>query len=161
MRGTVFGVLLLTVSVAAQAPVRPVPDAISWATAFGNPAIGVVQALRSDAPVCRLGQLGISGGITMTAGLLGQHFIKSPRPCVGSPGCDGNGGPSLHSAWGVLGISRGVHSALGLTFSVSMAVGTASGRVDANRHTKTQAALGLALGGLSELAGRTLLRCRS
>jgi len=149
------------ISAAAQEPVRPVPDIISWGTALTNPTIAVVEAFRSDDRLCRLGQLGISGGITTTVGLLAQHYIHSPRPCVGSPGCSGNGDPSMHAAIGVLGISRGFQSGLGFTFSISMAVGTAGGRVDANRHNKKQAALGLALGGLSELAGQRLLRCAS
>ena len=161
MRAALIVVLLLGAVVSAQEAVQRVPDAVTWATAFANPAIAVVQAFRSETPRCRLGQLGISGGITTTVGLLAQHYITSPRPCVGSPGCSGNGDPSMHAAIGVLGISRGVHSGLGLTFSVSMAVGTAGGRVDAQRHTVKQAALGLALGGLSEWAGQRLLQCAS
>ena len=156
----IVAVLLLSVSLAAQEPVRPVPDIISWGTALTNPTIAAVQAFRSEDRLCRFGQLGISGGITTTVGLLAQHYLHSPRPCVGSPGCSGNGDPSMHAAIGVLGLSRGFQSGLGLTFSISLAVGTAAGRVDARRHDPKQAAFGLVLGGLSELAGRTLLRCQ-
>jgi len=157
-----MGLLWLMVGCAtlsAQEPVQRVPDIVSWATASANPVIAVVQAFRSDTPRCRLGQLGISGGITATAGLLAQHYVTSPRPCLGSPGCAGNGAPSMHAAISALGISRGVHTGLGVTLSISLAIGTAGGRVDAQRHTKTQAALGLALGGLAEWGGRSLLHC--
>jgi len=147
------------IPIRAQEPVRRVPDAVTWLTASANPIVAVILAARSDAPRCRLTQLGISGGITTTVGLLAQHYVTSPRPCVGSPGCSGNGAPSLHTAWGVLGISRGVHSGLGITFSVAMAVGTAGGRVDAKRHTPWQVLEGLALGSAAEWAGQRLLRC--
>jgi len=147
--------------VRAQTAVEPVPDAISWATALANPTIAAVQAFRADDRLCRFGQLGISGGITTTVGLLAQHYIRSPRPCVGSPGCSGNGGPSMHAAISELGISRGFHSGWGVTLSVSLAVGTAGERVDAERHTPKQVAAGLLLGGLAEWAGRALLRCEA
>jgi len=159
MKALIVVALLGGSAVSAQEAVRPIPDAISWATALANPVIGVVQAFRSEAPACHLGQLGIAGGIVVTAGLLGQHVIPSPRPCVGSPGCAGNGTPSLHAAISGVGSSRGIHSGLGITLSVSLMIGTAGGRVDAQRHNPKQAALGLLVGGLSELAGRTLLRC--
>jgi membrane-associated phospholipid phosphatase len=162
MKSLIIGLVVLSaVPVWAQEPVQTVPDYASWVTASANPVIAVVQAFRSEDRWCRLGQLGISGGITTSVGLLGQHFIRSPRPCVGSPGCSGNGGPSMHAGLGTLGISRGFHSGMGITFSIAMAVGTAGGRVDAKRHTKTQVMAGLALGSVSEWAGQKLVRCGS
>lgn len=148
-----------TVSAQEAVSVSSLPDAISYATAFANPAVAAFKAIRSDDPMCRLSQIGIAGGIT-SAGLIAQRFIHSPRPCMGSPGCSGNGMPSLHSAYSVVGISQGVHSGLGFTFSLSMSVGTAAARVDANRHTPWQVAAGLALGSFSEWAGQKLARCK-
>jgi len=149
-------VVLLGVGVAAQAPVRPVPDALSWATASVTPALAVWRAYKSPDPVCQFSQLGVSGGI-VAAGLLAQRFIVSPRPCVGSPGCSGNGMPSLHSAVGVIGLTSGWRVAIGFS------VGTGILRTEhfANRHTKTQAAVGLGLGAFAEWAGSRLVRCPS
>lgn len=145
--------------VRAQTAVAPVPDWASYATAAANPSIAVWHAVRSDDRWCQLGQLGVSALVTTGVGLTAQHFIVSPRPCVGSPGCSGNGGPSMHAAIGVLGISKGFRSGLGVTVSVTLAVGTAGARVDAERHTVTQAAAGVALGALAEWAGHALVRC--
>jgi len=151
MRGTVFGVLLLTVSVAAQAPVRPVPDAISWATAFAMPSIAAWQAARGPEPKCKLTQLAVSEAIGNVAVLSLKHWIVSPRPCLG---CAADGFPSGHSMNSVIGLSSGWRVGLFL------AVGTGELRHAAERHTKSQIAAGLALGGLAEWAGQRLVRCR-
>ena len=44
----------------AQEPVSTIPDAVSWGTAFVNPAIAAAQAWKSERRGCRLGQLAIS-----------------------------------------------------------------------------------------------------
>ena len=154
--------VLLSAPAWAQESVQPIPDKISWATAAVNPAIAVIRAFQSDHTQCALWKLATTGGVA-SAGLIAQHFIKSPRPCAGSgsAGCEGNGNPSMHSAFGVVGVSQGIPHGWGVAFSVSMSVGTAGLRVDANRHTPKQVAMGLLWGGLAELAGQKLVRCES
>jgi len=160
MRMMVAALLLLVASTAsAQESVREVPDVISWGTAAVNPALGVWRAIHSGDPQCKLSQLLVSTGIA-SSGLLLQHFIRSPRPCLGSPGCSGNGMPSMHSAYSTIGALSGSGSGwknigIGVTFSV----GTGVGRRLANRHTTPQVLGGMSLGWLSEFLGQALVRC--
>lgn len=135
------------------------PDAASYVTAGVNPAVAAWKAIHSDDPQCQLSRLAISEGIVNGAGLLLQRFIPSPRPCAGSPGCSGNGMPSLHAANSVLGL--GAQQGWGITFGVSMSVGTAGLRWKARRHDPWQVAAGLGLGLFGEWAGHRLVRCES
>ncbi len=144
-------VLLLCVPLSAQEPVREVPDVISWGTAAVTPALGVWRATHGPDPMCHLSQLMVSGGL-VTSGLLLQRFITSPRPCASA--CSGNGMPSLHSAFAMVGLSSGWR--VGIGFSVA----TPIGRVAANRHTKTQAAAGSLFGLGAELLSQRLVRCQ-
>ena len=153
--------LLVATTASAQEPVREVPDVISWGTAAAGPAIGVWRAVHSDEPMCKLSQLLVSTGIA-SSGLILQHFIHSPRPCLGSPGCSGNGMPSMHSAYSMIGGLSGSGSGWkNITISISFGVGTGIGRKLANRHTTPQVLAGLALGGASEMLGQVLVHCDS
>ena len=139
-------------TLAAQEPVRPVPDVASWATAFAMPSIAAWHAARSADPKCKFAQLAISEAIGNVAVLSLKHWVVSPRPCLG---CAADGFPSGHSMNSVIGLSSGWRVGLFL------AIGTGELRDVAQRHTKTQIAAGLALGGLAEWAGQRLVRCRS
>jgi hypothetical protein len=151
---SLFLALLLISPLSAQEPVRPVPDAISWGTAAAGPAIAVVRAIRGDDTKCELARLAVGAGIVNGTGLLLQHFVHSPRPC-----CAGNGLPSLHvanSSVGLLATPGGWR--LGL--SVGLILGTAAGRVEANRHTKAQAwGWGPLVGVGGDVASHFLVRC--
>jgi len=145
-------VVLLSVGLAAQEPaVLPLPNWASYATAGAMPAIAIWTAARGPEPKCKLAQLAISEAIGNGVSMTLKHFVVSPRPCLG---CAADGFPSGHSMNSVIGLSSGWRVGLFL------AVGTGELRHAAHKHTKTQVAAGLALGGLAEWAGQRLVRCR-
>lgn len=154
-------VLLLAAPAAAQTvEVNGAADTISTVTAFAGPAVEVWRAVHSDDMACRLSRLGTGALIVNGGGYLLQRFIPSPRPCVGSPGCNGNGAPSIHVANASLGAvaSRGWQ----IGMSAAFVFGTAAGRVGANRHTKAQAFLwGPMLGVGADALSHWLVRCES
>lgn len=150
-------ILLLAVPLAAQEPVREVPDIASWATAAVNPSLAAYRAIRSDDPKCYLSQLLVQEGLANGLGLLLKHFLagsEAERPCLG---CARDGMPSGHSWNSVIGSTSG--TGWRVAVGASFAVGTAGLRVTANRHTTKQVAVGLLLGSGAELAGKTLVRC--
>jgi hypothetical protein len=144
--------LLISSPTYAQEEVNKVPDYISWGTAAVNPTVALVKALRSEDKKCNLGKLAISEIIANTSVLTIQHFVISARPCIG---CDSHGFPSGHSANSVVGISKN-----NWYIGITTAWGTGELRRAANRHTIPQILAGWTIGGLSELAGQKLLRCK-
>ena len=144
----VAAILLISTTVYAQEPVTKWADAVSWGTAFVNPTVATVEALRSDQKGCRLGKIALSEGIANGLALTMKHFILSPRPCLG---CLPDGMPSGHSANSMIGAS-------GWRYGIVLGATTGSLRMQANRHTPTQVAAGLLLGAGAEFAGR-LIHC--
>lgn len=134
----------------AQEAVSPAPDAVSYATAFVNPTVAAIRAVRSDHRWCRFGQLGISELVGNATTLTLKHVVRSPRPCAG---CGADGFPSGHTMNSVIGVASGWQ--LGMTFPVS----TAGLRMAAHRHTPWQVLAGAAIGGLAEYAGHFVLKC--
>jgi hypothetical protein len=131
-------------------PVEEWADGVSWATAFVNPTIAVIEALRSEHRWCKLGQLGISELVGNVAVLTLKHFIVSPRPCFG---CRPDGQPSGHSMNSVLGY-RAWNPGIGLSFTFA----TGGLRHEANRHEWDQIVRGWLLGAGADTVG-ALLRC--
>jgi membrane-associated phospholipid phosphatase len=151
---TVYGIALalaLAAPVAAQVPVDPAPDVLSYATAAVNPALSVIDALRSSDRGCRLARLALSEGIGNGLTLAIKHFVVSPRPCLG---CTPDGMPSGHTMNSVLGTGTD-HWQLGVAFAIA----TGSLRQAAHRHTLPQVLVGAGIGVLSESLGH-LLRCQ-
>ena len=132
----------------AQEPVAKIPDAVSWGTAFVNPAIAAVKAARSATPKCELLRLGLSEAVGNVATIAIKHFVVSPRPCLG---CAPDGSPSGHSMNATIGVS-------GWRYGLLFSVGTMQLRREANRHTLPQVLQGFAVGIGAEAAGR-LLKC--
>jgi membrane-associated phospholipid phosphatase len=123
-------------------------DWASYGTAFVNPTVATIEALRSEQKTCRLGRIALSEGIANGLGLTMKHFILSPRPCLG---CAPDGFPSGHSANSMIGSG-------GWRYGIVFGAATGSLRMEANRHTPTQVAAGLLLGAGAEFAGR-LIHC--
>jgi membrane-associated phospholipid phosphatase len=142
--------LALAAPAAAQVPISPAPDVLSYATAVINPALGVVDALRAADRGCRLARLALSEGIGNGLALTLKHFIVSPRPCLG---CLPDGMPSGHTMNSVIGVSS--HWQLGVAFTLE----TGALRQAAHRHTLPQVLAGAGIGVLSESVGH-LLRCQ-
>lgn len=147
-------VLLLSVPLAAQQPVREVPDVASWATAAVNPAIGVWRAVHAPDPMCRLSQLGLAELIGNGTVLLIKHFVTSQRPCAG---CRADGMPSGHSMNSVIGLGSSRGWRIGV--SIGLAVGTGGLRSAANRHTAPQVAVGLGIGVGADALSHLIVRC--
>jgi membrane-associated phospholipid phosphatase len=154
--------LALAVPAAAQAPVSPAPDVLSYATAAINPALGVIDAVRSEHRGCRLAKLALSEAVGNGLTLAIKHFAVSPRPCVG---CAADGMPSGHTMNSAIGVGAPyVHSnrdgvfgyfPIGLSFTVA----TGALRVAAHRHTWRQVVTGAGLGLAADWSG-SLLRCQ-
>ncbi len=128
----------------AQA-VNRLPDAISWGTAFTNPTLAIVDAIRGPQTKCHLARLALSEAVGngLTIGL--KHLIVSPRPCVG---CGVDGFPSGHTMNSTIGFSRDWR--VGLSFTL----GTAILRHEAHRHTSQQVLAGALVGIGAESIGR-------
>jgi membrane-associated phospholipid phosphatase len=153
MRRTLALLLLLVAApCAAQVPVEPWADGLSWGTALVNPTWAVIDAARSGDVKCRLGRLAVSEAIGMGTGVVLKRLIVSPRPCLG---CVPDGMPSNHTLLSTIGFSS--HWQVGLYFTL----GTAELRTVAHRHTPTQVAAGALLGLAAEWAGTRLVPCRS
>jgi hypothetical protein len=156
-----LGLSLWPAPVAAQEPPPPVlkwADYTRWGTALVNPTWGVVEALRSDHRACHLGQLGISLGVGETALLTIQHFVVSPRPCLG---CNQHGLPSGHTMHSILGIDQASPATRwGARVGVGLASVAATGilSVVSHRHTVKQVLWGAGVGTGAELTGH-LLHC--
>src|SRR5690349_11545625 len=101
MGGTAVTGLLLVIAL-AQA-VAPIPDAVSWGTAFVNPTLATIDALKSEHKGCRLARLALSEGVGNGLSIGLKHLIVSPRPCAG---CNPDGMPSGHSMNSAIGFSR-------------------------------------------------------
>lgn len=143
-------VLLLLSPAAYAQEVRPIPDALSYATAAVNPSIAIWKAVHSKHKVCSLTQLGVSelvgNGVTLTM----KHFIKSTRPAASlAP----DGMPSGHSMNSMLGSMSS-----GWVVGASFSIGTGALRKAANRHTTNQVLVGWAIGAGADLSGH-LLHC--
>ena len=134
----------------AQVAVRPVPDVVSYATAFVSPAVAAVEAWRAPDRACRFSQLAMSEAFGNGLSLTLKHRIVSSRPCFG---CAADGFPSGHTMNSAIGFSS--HWQFGLTFALA----TAELRVAANRHTPLQVAAGAAIGVFADGIGRALIRC--
>lgn len=159
MKGLIIGLLLLCASpVAAQEPVVEGPDVASWATAFVNPTLAAIRAIRAPDPMCRLSRLMVAESIGNGATLLIKHFAPSPRPCLG---CAANGMPSGHSMNSVIGAASGWRVDIGFGVSVGAAVATGGMRAAANRHTKTQVVVGWLIGAGAEALSYRLVHCES
>jgi hypothetical protein len=143
--------LLSATSAFAQEPVAKVPDALSYATAFVNPTIATVDALRSDHKWCELGRLGISEAVGNGATLLAKHLAygssMAQRPCAG---CVPDGWWSGHMMNSTIG-------AEGWRYVFSFTTGGL--RVAAHRHTASQVAIGFLAGVGANFAGQ-LLKCQ-
>ena len=133
----------------AQA-VAPIPDAISWATAFVNPTLSVIDAATGPQPWCHLARLGLSELAGNGLSIVLKHVIVSQRPCSG---CGVDGFPSGHTMNAALGFSRDWRVGLSLT------LGTGILRHEAHRHTNGQILGGAVLGVGAEATGR-LIRCQ-
>jgi membrane-associated phospholipid phosphatase len=135
----------------AQVPVDPAPDVVSYATAAINPALGVIDAWRSEHRGCRLAKLALSEVVGNGLTLAIKRVVVSPRPCVG---CAPDGMPSGHTMNSVLGTGTD-HWQLGVAFAIA----TGGLRQAAHRHTLPQVLVGAGIGVLSESLGH-LLRCQ-
>lgn len=139
--------LILALQLAA---VQPVPDVLSYGTAAANPTMAAIQAWQAPDRKCAFERLALSEAIGNGVSLTLKHFIVSPRPCLG---CAPDGFPSGHAMNSAIGFSNNWQVGL------SMTLGTAALRVDANRHTKWQVLAGAAIGIGAEAAGR-LVKCQ-
>ena len=160
MRRLLAAVLLaaLATPAAAQQPVNKWADWASYGTAAVNPTIGAIDAWQSERRGCHLAQLLVAEGVGNGIGLAGQHFIYSPRPCLG---CPPHGLPSLHVTNSIIGINQ-AHPASSWKGRVLLGATTAALtgflRWQANRHTWEQIGWGALLGTGAELSGQ-LIRC--
>lgn len=155
VKAQVFTGVLILVLVAgpahAQQPVNHWADWASYETAAVSPAIAAVKAWKSPDRSCKLKQLALSEGIGNGLALAMKHFIVSPRPCVG---CSPDGMPSGHAMNAMIGVRAS------WKWGGAAALATEELRRDANRHTRTQGAVGLGLGALAEFAGHTFVHCQ-
>ena len=121
-------------------------NGVSWATAFVNPTVAAVDALKSEQKGCRLARLALSEAIGNGVTIVLKHVIESPRPCVG---CAADGFPSGHTANSFIGVS-------GWRYGFAFGFTTGQLRRDAHRHTFPQVLAGAAIGIGSEFAGRVV-----
>lgn len=150
---TVILVAFLAPAAGAQEAVRPVPDVVSYGTAAINPSIALWKALHSSDKLCQLSRLGVAeivgNGATLTIKRLRFGHPDAERPCAG---CTPDGDPSGHSMNGAIG-------AFSSGWGISFALPTPWLRVEANRHTKTQAVKGTLLGLGAEAFSHLIVKC--
>lgn len=147
---TLILVLLFASAASAQSvSVDSVHDGLSYVTAGINPALATWKALHSADVPCALTRLAVSELIGNGVTFVLKRTIRSARP----DGSGFDGMPSGHAMNGAIGAFA--NGGWGFAFTVP----TPWLRVEADKHTKKQAALGALLGLGSDAAGRYIVKC--